>query len=176
MPSFDPQSSLGYSMIFCKQERKRAYFLYFFQSYMPRSVSLPADPEERRVAMARHGLPGQTRTSSSWQCRQMTWSSGLSPTLLQPTCSLPAWIFMSVLIRWTSRMSVPAQDPASSSPADPHILRMASTSGAIDLWLKHPSLLESKHCLHLLPRSSQINRVSCSRARAADDVAVFTHD
>lgn len=75
-------------------------------------MPLPADPEERRVAMARRGLrglPGHTRTTSSWHCKQMTWFSGFSPTLLQPMCSPPAWIFIPCLLIWrTSRMSAPA--------------------------------------------------------------------
>lgn len=73
-------------------------------------LPLPADPEERRVAMARwglRGLPGQTRTTSSWHCTQMTWFSVFSPTLLQPICSPVAWIFIPALIWRTSRMSAP---------------------------------------------------------------------
>lgn len=39
----------------------------------------------------------------------MTWSSRLSPTLLQPMCSPPPWIFIPCLRIWrTSRLSAPA--------------------------------------------------------------------
>lgn len=83
----------------------------FFWCHVQHSMRLPADPDERRVAIARRGLrglPGQTRITSSWHCKQMTWLSWFSSTLLQPMCSLAAWIFMPVLILRTSRMSAPA--------------------------------------------------------------------
>lgn len=151
-------------------------------------MHLPADPEERRVAMARRGLrglPGQTRTTSSWHCKQMTWFSVFSPTLLQPMCSPPAWIFIPLLILRTSRMSAPASCSSILLTGGGHTyyawLRRvkAATSPVPKASLTPPSALEFKHCLFkAAPCSSSppLHHVSLSRALVAVDVAVFTHD
>lgn len=157
------------------------------KSHVVHRVPLPADPEERRVAMARRGLrglPGQTRTTSSWHCKQMTWFSWLS--LLQPLCSPPAWIFIPLLIWRTSRMSAPVSCSSILLTGGGHtyyawLLRVKATASPVPkAFLTPPTALEYKRCLFKpgLPGHRLTSAPSCQplSALVAVDVAVFTHD
>lgn len=150
--------------------------------YLLHQMPLPADPEEKRVAMARRGLPGQTRTTSSWHCKQMTWFSWFSPTLLQPLCSPPAWIFIPVLIWRTSRMSA-APASCSSILLSPATLTVITHGFGVWMLQHEPSPSFQHPLLH--PRhtdaapyagSTPLHRVSVSRLLRLTGFAVFTHD
>ena len=150
---------------------------------MLHTLRLPADPEERRVAMARRGLrglPGQTRTTSSWHCKQMTWFSGFSPTLLQPMFSSPAWIFIPLLIWRTSRMSAPASYSSilvTGGGHTSHYAWLQASEGGQLLPSRNQSILKLQPPHWDRVCSNLTSALSCQPlwARVAGGVAVFTH-
>lgn len=152
----------------------------FSSPRIQRGIPLPADPDERSVARrGLRGLPGHTRTTSSWHCRQITRSSWLSPTVLHPTWSPRAWIL--IVVYWSDAQICTCLKLQHPPPPQrrrwPHLL--LRTHSAVE------SILNSTHSAwlfagsHLHPAEVRICSIMSAspstRLVPPRGVAVFTH-